>query len=300
MNYDTHAGTRRTITAFFDNRRDADEAVERLVQAGIPRSGINVVAGAQGSQAASVSREGEGFGFWEALKDLFLPDEDRATYAEGLRRGGFVVTVQVEPAQYERAIDILDDEGTVDLDERAAGWRREGWTGEEWRRTSSGATGAFTAAGASGAPRTGSSQMQSGAARQATAGREEVIPVTEEQLRVGKRDVSHGRVKVRSYVVEQPVQEQVNLRKEHVDVERRRVDRPATGDERVFQNRVIEAEEKAEEAVVAKEARVKEELVVKKGVEQRTQTVSDKVRRTEVEVEDERGKTVRSTDRNKA
>jgi uncharacterized protein (TIGR02271 family) len=300
MSYDTHAGTRRTITAFFDSREDATEAVERLVQAGIPRSGINVVAGAQGTQAASVSREGEGLGFWEALKDLFLPDEDRATYAEGLRRGGFVVTVQADAAHYERAIDILDDEGTVDLEERAAGWRQEGWTGEEWRRASSGATGAFTAGGASGVPRTRSSEMQSGAARQASAGREEVVPVAEEQLRVGKREVSHGRVKVRSYVVEQPVQEQVNLRQEHVDVERRRVDRPATAEDRLFQGRVIEAEEKAEEAVVGKEARVKEELVVKKGVEQQTQTVSDKVRRMEVEVEDERGKKVRSTDRDKA
>jgi len=43
---------------------------------------------------------------------------------------------------------------------------------------------------------------------------------------------------------------------------------------------------------VAKEARVKEELVLKKGVEHRTETVSDKVRKTEVEVEDQRGGTV--------
>ena len=61
-----------------------------------------------------------------------------------------------------------------------------------------------------------------------TGGRDEVIPLTEEQLKVGKRDVSHGRVRVRSYVVEEPVEEQVNLRQEHVHVERRPVDRPAT------------------------------------------------------------------------
>ena len=46
----------------------------------------------------------------------------------------------------------------------------------------------------------------------ATAGTEEVVPVYEEQLRVGKRDVSHGRVRIRSYVVETPVNEQVRLR----------------------------------------------------------------------------------------
>ena len=50
---------------------------------------------------------------------------------------------------------------------------------------------------------------------------EEVIPVAEEELRVGKREVSGGRVRVRSYVVETPVQEQVSFREEHVSVERR-------------------------------------------------------------------------------
>ena len=132
----------------------------------------------------------------------------------------------------------------------------------------------------------------------ATGGeREEVIPVAEEQLKVGKREVSQGRVRVRSYVVETPVQEQVSLREENVHVERRAADRPVTGADELFRERTIEAEERAEEAVVAKEARVKEELVVKKDVGQRTETVSDKVRRTEVEVEDERGDAIRSGER---
>jgi uncharacterized protein (TIGR02271 family) len=115
-----------------------------------------------------------------------------------------------------------------------------------------------------------------------------VIPVVEEELRVGKREVSGGRVRVRSYVVETPVQEQVSLRQEHVSIERRPADRPISDADRTFQDRTIEATEKREEAVVSKDARVKEELVVKKDVDQRTQTVSDTVRKTEVEVEDER------------
>src|ERR671912_471377 len=68
-------------------------------------------------------------GFWESLKDLFMPDEDRATYAEGLRRGGYVVTVRTDAAHYEKAIDILDDEGTIDIDQRSETWRKEGWSG---------------------------------------------------------------------------------------------------------------------------------------------------------------------------
>src|SRR5215218_9162748 len=73
MSYDTSNQTsRRTITAFFDSRQDANEPIERLGRAGIARANINIVEGANRSQGASVSRDDEGPGFWEALKDLFL------------------------------------------------------------------------------------------------------------------------------------------------------------------------------------------------------------------------------------
>lgn len=130
------------------------------------------------------------------------------------------------------------------------------------------------------------------------AGTEERIPVVEEQLAIGKRETQHGRVRVRSYVVERPVQEQVRLREERVHVERRPVDRPlGAADEAAFRERTIEAVETAEEAVVNKQARVVEEVVVRKEDKERTETVSDKVRRTEVKVEDERTKG-RDTTRN--
>jgi uncharacterized protein (TIGR02271 family) len=308
-------GNRRMLTAFFDSREDANEAIERLVRAGISRGEIRMVEGSSSSGASTVTRDDEGPGFWEALKDLFLPDEDRATYAEGLRRGGYVVTVQASDASYERALDILDDEGTVDLDQRSETWRGEGWSGTGYSSTTatSGAGGALGPAGMSSAMDSTSTGVRSttgmgststglGAGARASAAidfdrtrstkeGEEAIPIVEEELNVGKRQVEGGRVRVRSYVVETPVQEQVNLREERVHVERRPTDRPLTGSDNVFQDRTIEVEEKSEEAVVSKDARVKEELVVKKDVEQRTETVSDTVRRTEVEVEDERGRT---------
>jgi stress response protein YsnF len=84
------------------------------------------------------------------------------------------------------------------------------------------------------------------------------------------------------------VQEQVTLREEHVDIERRPVDRPLSDADRAFQERTIEAEERREEAVISKEARVVEEVVVRKEADQRTETISDTVRKTEVDVEDDR------------
>jgi stress response protein YsnF len=71
-------------------------------------------------------------------------------------------------------------------------------------------------------------------------------------------------------------------------VERRPVDRPATGADNLFQERTLEATESAEEAVVSKEARVTGEVRLKKTAEEEARTISDKVRKTEVEIEDER------------
>jgi len=310
MSYEGTAGGTRTITAFFDSRTDADEAVEALVNAGISRSQVRMVAGNEGgttssSSSSTYSSSNEG-GFWDSLKDLFLPEEDRYTYAEGLNRGGYLVTATVSDAHYETALDILDDEGTIDMNERESSWRSEGWSGYTGGSGTSGLTGmAGGGSVGSGGLATGTGAMHSASGGMAptssgltsgstsmgstgTSGNEEVIPVAEEELRVGKRDVSHGRVRVRSYVVETPVSEQVSLREENVHIERRPADRALTGNEQLFQDRTIDVEERSEEAVVSKDARIREELVISKDVNQRTETVSDTVRRTEVEVEDER------------
>jgi uncharacterized protein (TIGR02271 family) len=108
----------------------------------------------------------------------------------------------------------------------------------------------------------------------------------EEELQVGKRRVLRGGVRVYSRVIEQPVEESVNLQEERVRVDRRPVDRPATeADFRTGQEQVVEVEEYAEQPVVAKQARVVEEVRVGKEVSQRSETVRDTVRRTEVDVE---------------
>ncbi len=122
--------------------------------------------------------------------------------------------------------------------------------------------------------------------RSGTVTDEASIPVVEEQMRVGKRTVERGGVRIRSYVTETPVEEQVRLRDETIHVDRRAVDRALTGNEAdLFKERSIELTETDEEAVIAKEARVVKEVVVRKDVDERVETVRDTVRRTNVEVE---------------
>ncbi|HEX8473257.1 MAG TPA: YsnF/AvaK domain-containing protein [Pyrinomonadaceae bacterium] len=117
------------------------------------------------------------------------------------------------------------------------------------------------------------------------------IPVVEEQLEVGKREVERGGVRVESRVTETPVEQQVNLREERVHVERHPVDRPVGDAENLFKEGTIEVTERGEEAVVSKQARVVEEVVVNKEVGERTETVSDTVRRTDVDVKEVGGTT---------
>ncbi len=229
----------RTITALFESAAEAERAADQLAAVGISRTAVSIVRQDATAAAPDTAERREEGGFLNALADFFMPDEDRYTYAEGLRRGGYLVSVHASDADYERVIDILDDEGTIDIDERSSAWRSEGWTGTS--DVLSGSTANLTT-GSSGASSTATSTgaalgatSTNTASERTTSDREEVIPVAEEEIRVGKREVSRGRVRVHSYVVETPVTEQVNLREERVHVERRAVDRPVTAaDEALF------------------------------------------------------------------
>lgn len=276
----------KTVTCLYQDQEKAAALVSRLEQAGISRGDIDVYSNASDTLI-------------DDLEDTGVPRSDAYAYAEGVRRGGSLVAVECDDDEVDRVVDILDSEGVLDLDERQAAWRSEGWQGYD-AATFGGTAGlASGLAGSSDTTRTGTDRSDA-------SGRDEVIPIAEEELHVGKREVGHGRVRIQSRVVERPVQEQVNLREERVEVERR----PVSGTTQAgaiggdaFQERTIEVEERGEEPVVSKEARVTEEVVVRKGAEQRTETVSDTVRKTEVEVEDERNVqgtgTTGSTDRNR-
>lgn len=189
-----------------------------------------------------------------------------------MSRGGVTLTVAADEAQHDRVADILERHGAVDMDERQAEWRSGGWTGHALEAAHGDAARSTTAT---------------------EAGRveEQIVPVAEERLRVGKRVVDRGRVRVRAYAVETPVEERVELRSERARVEHRPVERTVMGAEAeaLFQERSVEIEEHGEEAVVSKEVHLVEEVVLRKTAEDRVETVSDTVRRTEVEVDDDRG-----------
>jgi uncharacterized protein (TIGR02271 family) len=307
----------KTVVGSFDSYSEAQSVVEELVNIGVPRDEISIVANdtagrysegrtdtsgtasgagkgavvggaiggaaglaaglaglaipgigpiiAAGPIAAALAGAGAGAvagGLIGGLTHLGVSEEDAHVYAESVRRGGALVTVRAEENTAERAAEVMRNHNAVDVDRRAEEWKRGGWSGFD----------------ANAQPYSAQNDIE--------RDRQTVLPVVEEELNVGKRQVQRGGVRVNARMTEQPVEEQVRLREEHARVERRPVDRPATeADLAAFKEGTIEVRESAEEAVVAKQARVVEEVIVGKEVSERTDTVSDTVRRTEVDVD---------------
>ena len=259
----------KTIVGLFDEYREAQRAVVELVDSGIAREDIGITSRDYANYEEADTRrddshrddEGVGDKIGNFFSRLFGDDAEYAShYSEAVGRGGTVVTVDCESEETaDRAEAILNRFGG-DVDER----------GETYRQGAHAATG----------------DVETGRANMAEGG-EARIPVIEEELRVGKRAVEGGGVRVRTRVVERPVEEAVRLREERVNVERRPVNRPVTDtDLNAFREGTFELRERSEEAVVDKTARVVEEVAINKEVGERTETVRDTVRKTDVDVEE--------------
>jgi stress response protein YsnF len=276
----------QTVIGFFDNASEAQQAVEQLVSNGISRASIDIAASG-GSSASSGMTSGtssygstgstshdEGFGdkVSRFFGNLFDSDDDRSRYSTVASRSTTVTVHATSVAEAEMAADLLDRYGAVDVDERASQY---GY----------GATSASSTTDTSYADTTNRTADTTGA-----------IPIIEENINVGKRVVETGGVRLRSRIIERPVEESVRLRVEHVHVERNPVNRPATeADLNGFRESSIEATEHAEVPVVGKTARVVEEVRLDKDVTEREEVVRDTVRRTDVDVEN-LGTTSRTTD----
>ena len=256
-----------TLAGVFDDYDDAERARERLVAEGFGRDAVQITperaswGGGDATWSGRAEQPGGLRGFFASLFGSGDDDESHGHYSEAVRRGSVVVTLTLQDdSRIARATDILEDCGAIDVDERVERWKAAGYTGYD----------------AQAQPLT----------RDEIERDRETLQVMREDLKVGKRAVERGGVRVHQRITETPVQEQVTLNEEHAVVERRPVDRPASAaDLAAFKEGEMEIRESAEEAVVSKTARVVEEVSIGKEASQRTETVSDTVRSTDVEVE---------------
>jgi uncharacterized protein (TIGR02271 family) len=342
-----------TLVAVFELRREAEQARDELLAGGFSRDEVQLSnADATGQTDSATGRpttqlaeephdEGIGSSIKHFFKGIFGTDSSphAQKYSDAVSRGHHVLVVHAaDEPEIERAADIVERHGPVDIDEKAVEWaggapvahpesmRMSGAGGMQQSAQASAQSASGSAQSASlmghqgdrnlfqqqslndevprgatyqepmgdsgilstsGASQQGaSSSLQGSQQRDTSSNAGTAIPVVEERLKVGKREVQRGGVRVFSRVVATPVSESIGLREEHVNVERHKVDQPiSTGDTTAFKEQRIEMRETAEEPVVEKTARVVEEVVVGKQVTERQQEISDTVRHTEVQVE---------------
>lgn len=256
-----------TLAGVFDDYDDAERARERLSSAGFDRDAVQITPerSAWGSGdptwGGRAEQTGGLRGFFASLFGSDADDESQGHYSEAVRRGSVVVTLALQDdSQIDRATEILEECGAIDVDERIERWKTAGYSGYD--------------------------EQAQPLTRDEIVRDRETLEVIQEDLKVGKRAVQRGAVRVHRRITETPVQEQVTLNEERAVVERRPVDRPATAaDLAAFKEGEMEIRETSEEPVVSKTARVVEEVSIGKEANQHTETVSDTVRRTDVDVE---------------
>jgi uncharacterized protein (TIGR02271 family) len=262
--------------------------------------------------------------FFQNLFGSDNDDSDR--YTRVAERGYVVTVHASSTSEAESVATLLDQYGAIDVDDQdnqynSGGPNYSGTTGSDLSGTSgilgaSGLTGTSGVSGGSGFSADsgvmGGSGFSGGQGFSADSGVSgvsgttgvsgdsdyssssknmsdntgKVIPIIEESLQVGKKEVETGGVRLRSRIIEKPVEESLRLREERVRVERKAVDRPASpSDLTNFQEGTIEMTETSEIPVVSKEARIVEEISLGKEVEHREETIRDTVRKTEVDIE---------------
>jgi uncharacterized protein (TIGR02271 family) len=234
----------------------------------IPGIGPVLAAGPLISTLAGAGIGAAAGGIVGVLVDMGIPEEHANAYAEGVRRGGTLVTVRTDDHRADEAVSIMNRFSPVDIDRRISDWREsdEHWTGFDATRESENVSSAHT----DRIPVTGKGDVD--------------IPVIEEDIEVGKREVERGGVEVRAYVEEEPYEEDVTLREETIHVERRPVNREATEDDR-FVEGSMELREVEEEPVISKQSRVVEEVHIEKDVDMVTEKIRETLRHQRVDVD---------------
>lgn len=247
---------RQTVIGIFNNTSEAQEAIQQLENKGFNRSNIDIsqsgASGGTGSQD-SYEEEKDSDSIGDFFGSLFGSKDEASKYSNVARNNECMVTVHANSSEEAiRAAEVLDGYGAVDIDEQASQY--------------------------------GDSKLER---HLSESDRDETsIPIIEEHLEVGKKEVETGRTRIRSRIIERPVEESLRLRQEHVHVERNAVNRKASESELAnFKETDMEITEHAEVPVVSKEARVVEEVRLEKDVDEHEETIRDTVRKTEVDVD---------------
>jgi len=278
-----------TVVGLFDERGDANAALNDLAANNFARSEVQMFDQGAINLAATLQQHG-------------LPQRDAQMFANGVEQAGDILLVATtEDSRSDLARDIMNRHGAMDINDAH---RVRGFAPVHHTEThASHSVGSAVGAGATTAAHLAHSTPVATTTTAHTnvapstqtvqAGDRIAVPIVEEQIAVGKRQIERGGAVIHTRVIETPVTEQVTLREEHIHVERHPVNRPVSDTDTAFREATINMTEKAEEAVVGKTARVVEEVIIGKEATQHTETIRDTVRRTDVDIDEVANDTLR-------
>ncbi len=258
----------KTIVGLYDDRATAYKAMTDLENAGFGKDHLSFASNEAGERH-SYEYDVTEVATPDLLTQRGIPNDEANFYSEGVRRGGAVIVARVHDSNIDQAVDIMARHNPVRFEDRHAEYKKEGFTGYDASAT------AFT-----------DDQIVEERSRFADTAKQRMQEV-QESLKVGKREYIAGGVRVHKFVDTENVSETLRLRHEHVDVDRTTMDRALTPEEadRAFTEDTVELVERAEEAVVSKEARITGEVAVGKEVEYEDKVITDTLRSTRIEVE---------------
>jgi stress response protein YsnF len=248
----------KVVTAY-DSIDKAKNAMRVLQNAGYDTSDLSII-----DRTALKSHETDHVGLWRRLFGENVWDHEAAVYGDTIDKGGAVLAARVPDDQVARVMALLDVHQPLDVHSVA---------------TKIGETVPVQAKALVTPP-----------IAKADARDPETLKLAEEQLNVGKRLFETGTTRIRRFITETPVEQQVSLHEEHAEVVRKAISDPSYVADIDWSDKAYEVQETAEQAVVSKSSRVVEEVTLRKTGSDRVETVKDSVRRQQVEVEKIPGK----------
>jgi uncharacterized protein (TIGR02271 family) len=262
-----------TLVAVYDTPAHAGAAVNALKAAGFAESDISVFDEARlkdgkSSLATGVTKPG----LWQRLFGPDVHEHEANIYGGTVQDGGALISVRLPANEVAHARAVLDIHRPVDVHDRAV------------------TTGVALAAHVDAVQRKLeaiplAAVQQVAVSPKLAAAQPEVLRLAEEQLEVGKQMIETGRTRVRRFVTERDVAHDVTLHHEHAEVLRKAISDPNYVGEVDWADGTIEAVETAEHAVVNKTARIVEEVSLRKIGSDHVETIRDKLRRHQVEIE---------------
>jgi uncharacterized protein (TIGR02271 family) len=262
-----------TLVAVYDTPAHADAAVKALKAAGFAESDISVFDAARLKAGRSTLAAGvKETGLWHRLFGTDVYEHEADIYGQTIEDGGVVISVRVPPSEVAHASAVLNIHNPVDVHDRAvtAGVAPAAKVETIERKIEAVPLAAVQQVAVS--PRLAAAQP-------------EVLRLAEEQLQVGKEQVEAGRTRIRRFVTQRDVAQDISLHDEHAEVIRKAISDPKYVGEIDWADGTIEVIETAEHALANKTARIVEEVGLRKIGADHVETIRDKLRRQQVEIE---------------